>query len=561
MWYCEDMRNKVVISTIAILLFIGGVVFIEKFKISQETTHQDVQTTHLQQSKTEPVSQTKLSLDDWFVLTIPDSERSKIFSIQPIKSVTSTLFLKKYKDGKLLHDTYDTYDYIGSIEVSSPEKNAEPSPLFNIYRGQIIPKDMSLLAWVKAKQEENISSDIPQESLGNIQSQTRVLNSEPGTEVVFFQMSEPSSNGWYAYRNQNLVYLFSMGNSSDAIQGMKSGAWDSLFASIKQNTFSENNILINHLGPAIKEKVFSISPKEKLPSFCPECEENGVDPIEGQYWEFAVSEDKKQYAYMTYEGRLERIILNGKPLKLYTFVHHLTFSSDGKNFSYHAFDEKRNETYLVLNEREIPVYPEDEGYPHAANGVSEAYGPHGQFAYARVRREAFDQMEIYLNNQLINTVQGDLIHFWFSDDGEHLYYVVGKNLYEDKNLINDSVDYNAYSSLQYSQYVDGVRIQNGNIKIQAVDKGVYVGGKELRNYTGMDPEVYLAPFILSPTEDNLLYTVWINGGKEWISLNGNDAEETFDKIQDLKFSPDGKSITYIGRIGRTIYSVTHEVIQ
>ena len=77
----------------------------------------------------------------------------------------------------------------------------------------------------------------------------------------------------------------------------------------------------------------------------------------------------------------------------------------------------------------------------------------------------------------------------------------------------------------------------------------------------MDPEVYLAPFILSPTEDNLLYTVWINGGKEWISLNGNDAEETFDKIQDLKFSPDGKSITYIGRIGRTIYSVTHEVIQ
>ena len=170
-------------------------------------------------------------------------------------------------------------------------------------------------------------------------------------------------------------------------------------------------------------------------------------------------------------------------------------------------------------------------------------------------------MEIYLNNQLINTVQGDLIHFWFSDDGEHLYYVVGKNLYEDKNLINDSVDYNAYSSLQYSQYVDGVRIQNGNIKIQAVDKGVYVGGKELRNYTGMDPEVYLAPFILSPPEDNLLYTVWINGGKEWISLNGNDAEETFDKIQDLKFSPDGKSITYIGRIGRTIYSVTHEVIQ
>lgn len=318
------------------------------------------------------------------------------------------------------------------------------------------------------------------------------------------------------------------------------------------------------LGKAKKIKVFSISSSTQISSFCPVCEEERVDPIEGQYWDFSVSKDHKHYAYMAYETGKNFVILDGKAQKSYDQIYFLKFSPDGKFFSYHAFDETRGETYLVLNNREISVYPESEGYPHAANGVSETYSEDGQFAYAKVTKEEPRKMEIYKNDQLINKVEGELINLWFSKGGRHLEYVVlnsapegGDSYYVDGELKKSDAEYNDFIDLQ-----NRLIVGDKEIIISYPDKSIYANNVKIANYEDKNPEVYPTSLVASSLGNEVAYKVWTNETpkKQFVSINGNDSTEIFNDIRDIRFSEDGKSLSYIGRVGRNVYFVTHPVL-
>ena len=242
-------------------------------------------------------------------------------------------------------------------------------------------------------------------------------------------------------------------------------------------------------------------------------------------------------------------------------MYFMNFSPDGRHFSYHAYDKKTITTFLVRDDQEISVYPDHEGYPQAANGVSEAWGPHGQFAYARVTKDNPDMMEIYKNDRLVNKISGELIYFWFSDDGSHLEYVVSttagpgrSNHYVDDKLVESDVDYN-----RYVRYRDSFPSKQGDVTLQ--DKYVLVGGKQLADYSTRNPEVYLSSLTVDNSGTDVAYKVWRNHRPDTqvVSLNGHDSEESFNDIRELKFADDGKMLSYIGRQGRTIYHVTQEV--
>ena len=60
--------------------------------------------------------------------------------------------------------------------------------------------------------------------------------------------------------------------------------------------------------------------------------------------------------------------------------------------------------------------------------------------------------------------------------------------------------------------------------------------------------------------ENLPDAIQTRPGKQEVSLNGNGTGEFFNQIQYLEFGADGKTVQYVGRIGRAVYFVTHELI-
>jgi hypothetical protein len=226
--------------------------------------------------------------------------------------------------------------------------------------------------WIK-KMQEGADQENEVSLLRYIQDQNKILLRGEDEQLIYFHLPVPSDNGWYAYRYKNEVYFFSMGNNSEAVKGMSAGLWDKAMVTLRVKMepyeISEKDFRA-HLGKANKTKIFSIPSSTEISAFCPTCEERGIDLIEGQYWWFAVSNDLKRYAYEAYKNGKNFVILDGISQKPYDGISFLKFSPDNKSFSYHAYDESRDQTFLVFNGEEIAVYPGDEGYPHAANGVS-----------------------------------------------------------------------------------------------------------------------------------------------------------------------------------------------
>lgn len=319
------------------------------------------------------------------------------------------------------------------------------------------------------------------------------------------------------------------------------------------------------LGNSSRKKVFSIPISANIPSFCPDCESRGIDSIEGQYWEFSVSGDGERYAYIASDNKgKEFVILDGVAQKSYDSVYFLHFNLDGKIFSYHAYDKGRDETFLVKNGEEISVYAGPEGYPQAANGVSEAFGPQGQFAFARVTKEAPRTIEIFKNGELINTIPNALMVFdmRFIDNGQRVEYTI---LNEDLNN-------------RYNRYVDGTMTMANvgqdphpervfdTLKTRSAvfqDNSVVVGDRKIADYSGKEFEdTYLSSLSMDAAGKNVAYVLWKNviPKKQEVSLNGNETGEFFNEIKYLEFGNDGKTIKYVGRIGRTVYFVTHALV-
>jgi hypothetical protein len=341
----------------------------------------------------------------------------------------------------------------------------------------------------------------------------------------------------------------------------------------KQNEpLSNDNEFNSFLSPAREELTFSIPEDSIIPAGCLTCKEKNIDLIEGQYWNFAISPDYKNYAYPISENNKVRVIFNKGKKKIYDIVYLLKFSPDSKDFLYHAYDESNNLTYLVYNDKELVAYSGREGWPQAANGFTEAFSEDSKhFAYSRILGKD-NNVEIILDGKIINTVKGfDASMIWFN--GHTVEYII--NL---KSRNGNFYDYDYYrgsefiKTLNFDEFnqiqtkndeIFQTEIKNDNsIKLDEKNKSVLVNGNEIVNYKNNDPEVYLSHLIQDNLKKNFVYMVTTNIVKDdvWVSLNGKDSENKYNSIKDIHFSQDGEELIYIARRGRNVYKVTHEIV-
>lgn len=342
-------------------------------------------------------------------------------------------------------------------------------------------------------------------------------------------------------------------------------------------TNNKSNVV---LSPGKEEKIFSI--QEALEEGCSDCEFNP-----NQFWEFVVSPDFSRYAYeywtSLYDGGKSYVVLDGKKQKEYDEVHDLRFDAMGKNFTYHAYDKKKDESYLVYQDREIPIHSGFEWYSYSNDNVTEAFSADGKhFAYATLSENGEGAtLHIILDEKEINRVDGEEIKMRFH--GDVLQYVVRNqdSSKEDDYYYEDDKRVEGVDSLVYSFTFQEFRYgKNGRedstgcstwIHIKSGRKACF-GRSGLVSLDGVELErninvaegrdLYFSDFTMDNDFKNIAYRVALRPmwNKEWVSLNGSDSNLIFNDIINLHFSPDGKLIEYVGRRGAHVYKVKHEIL-
>lgn len=334
------------------------------------------------------------------------------------------------------------------------------------------------------------------------------------------------------------------------------------------------------LSPGKEEKIFSI--QEVLEGGCSDCEFNP-----NQFWEFVVSPDFSRYAYeywtSLYDGGKSYIVLDGKKQKEYDEVHDLRFDATGKNFTYHAYDEKKDKSYLVYQDREIPIHSGFEWYSYSNDNVTEAFSDDGNhFAYATLSKNGESAaLRIILDEKEINRVDGEEIKMRFQ--GDVLQYVVQNqdSSREDDHYYEDDKPVKGIDSLVYSFAFQEFRYgKNGRedsadcstwIHIKSGRKACFdrsglvsLDGVKLERSINIveGRDLHFSDFMMDNDFKNIAYKITLHPmwDKEWVSLNGSDSNLIFNDIANLRFSPDGKLLEYIGRRGPHVYKVKHEIL-
>jgi len=346
---------------------------------------------------------------------------------------------------------------------------------------------------------------------------------------------------------------------------------------ITKNSYTSNkpNVV---LDPGKEEKIFSI--KEVLGEGCSDCEFNP-----DQFWEFVVSPDFFHYAYeywtSPYDDGKSYVVLDGKKQKEYDEVHDLRFDATGKNFTYHAYDEKKDKSYLVYQDREIPIHSGFEWYSYSNDNVTETFSDDGKhFAYATLSKNGENAtLRIILDGKEINRVDGEQIKMRFQ--GDILQYVV-RNQYsskEDDHYYEDDKPVKGIDSLDYSSISKEFRYEKNEeagstdcttlIHLKSGRKTCFdrlglvsLDGVELERNIVEGRELGFSDFTMDNDFKNIAYRITLHpmGYKKWVSLNGSDSNLIFNDIINLRFSSDGKLLEYVGRRGPHVYKVKHEIL-
>lgn len=125
-----------------------------------------------------------------------------------------------------------TFVYNASLVATEDEPKSQDG-VFYVYKARIDFGGLSLPEWIKKFYDTNLPDEFRSSSGKDDAVILQELKTELGEDVVFFHMPVPSDNGWYAYRNGDVLYLFSLGNSSYAINGRRSGLWDRMIRSLR----------------------------------------------------------------------------------------------------------------------------------------------------------------------------------------------------------------------------------------------------------------------------------------------------------------------------------------
>ncbi len=199
-------------------------------------------TENLQENNIKEYRGKDMILDDSLLIKIPQSDLigQESYTLRNEKEEGDFSLAVPVKRGFRI----EKINYLTSLGVTEDlYGQANFYSVFTIYKLPLDLGDIKLIDWLGDMQKRNLPDGEEGVFLGeDIGSSTRLLKSGNDFELAWFHMPVFSDNGWYVYKNSQNLYFFSMGNSSYAVNGMKSGLWDEVMSSIRkveaENTFS-----------------------------------------------------------------------------------------------------------------------------------------------------------------------------------------------------------------------------------------------------------------------------------------------------------------------------------
>ncbi len=322
------------------------------------------------------------------------------------------------------------------------------------------------------------------------------------------------------------------------------------------------------LGKVSMKKIASI-PKSpmvyfyKYPDFKAKSEGKFMlsDGLDIGDWAWAVSGDEAHhYAYVTVKNKPTdsiwvevEMIFDGKKIgDIYSDIGKIQFSPDGKTLVYHGYDDKEDKTYLVIynidnkSMDKVFVYKGNELDPQA-RGVSVFEGFSGDSKHFAYEKLLDNKIEIFLDNKKIKEFNND------NDGGFDVVFNRGQNgsdiLYAFKDNANSYVDY----------YIDERQVTFEGYNNLIEKKKTYITENGGLASLSTDKVVYIEDV---PTDNKSKSIYTITPSKKTISLsyNSNAVKEIFDEIANFRFSSDNKSVQFVGRKGRDLYSVSYPIV-
>ena len=316
------------------------------------------------------------------------------------------------------------------------------------------------------------------------------------------------------------------------------------------------------------------------------------DGIDVGSWKWAANQDDAHhYAYVAVKkfgnaaltGEV-KLILDGKAIgDVYSDIGDLQFSPDGKILVYHGYNGLEDKTYLnIYNGKtmeKIYVYNRYDLHPQAVgSSVVEGFSADSKhFAYEKSIDT--DKDEIFLDGKKIqesNKSGGD-VEFARSQNVSDVLYKIAVINYNTDGTYSQEYEYHVNDRLITSEeYNNSIEIDNNKkVYTEVTNKtkwhfgfeyprGLYFNDALVVNSYDITREVF---DIVTGFGDNAAYVFDSNADMSAglhpvlnAALNGNNAKETFDEIIDMRFSQDNKSVQFIGRKGRDLYSVSYPII-
>jgi hypothetical protein len=221
------------------------------------------------------------------------------------------------------------------------------------------------------------------------------------------------------------------------------------------------------------------------------------------------SPDGKHYAYAASRdvpSDIEFLVVtDGREGRLYDFINGVTYTPDGADLLYIAYDKSRRKTFLVRDGEEVGAY---DNLPEG----DIRFGPGGKRMYFRLRSlEEKGQEAVVVDGRAFN--YDNILDVEFSPDGRR--FVLKGQRGRGWVMVVDGVESETYEP-------DGAR-------------GELVWSRDGR--------------LAFSKEGGRMAYVGRKGGKDFVILDGAKAPATYDAVANLSFTPDDRHLVYTARRG------------
>ena len=279
----------------------------------------------------------------------------------------------------------------------------------------------------------------------------------------------------------------------------------------------------------------------------------------------SISPDGQHYAYISFSGKKQSIVLDGKEQRRYGFISDFLFSPDSRHFVYIA--QSGNKYFIILDGMEMKKYdwvlfppfgpfsPDSQHLAYIAGSGNKnfvvldrreqkkydtvdarsfSFSPNGQhYAYVVYsKNKQFIVLDGHEQKKYDKILRGG---FLFSPDSQHFSYIAkfGSKYF----AVLDGEEKKKYDEVWYIAFSPDSR-HFAYIAQSGKKQSIVLDGKEQKS----DNDI-LGSLIFSPDGQHFAYIAESNG-KQFVVLDGKE-QRKYDGIWDLYFSLDSQRLTYV----------------